>query len=285
MRYIDSMNAYLPNLSETVRQALLEDIGAGDITTQSTVDPSTNAVGYLIAKAEGVIAGLPVVEAVFAQIDPELHLRFFVKEGTRVAPKTRLCEVSGRAQSILMGERVALNFLQRLSGIATKTARMVSLIEGTRARIVDTRKTTPGLRALEKYAVRQGGGYNHRFGLFDAVMIKDNHIVAAGGITQAVRRVVSQAPHTITITVECDDLEQVEEAVSAGADILLLDNMSLEELREAIEIIDGHAIAEASGGVNEATIRGIAETGVDIISVGALTHSATALDISLDLTL
>lgn len=279
------MTVYLPHLHETVRLALLEDIGAGDVTTQSTVDPATNALGCLVAKAEGVVAGLPVVEAVFAQIDPELHLRFFVKEGTRVAPQTRLCEVSGRAQSILVGERVALNFLQRLSGVATKTARMVALVEGTRARIVDTRKTTPGLRALEKYAVRQGGGHNHRFGLYDAVMIKDNHIVASGGITQAVRRAVSQAPHTITITVECDDLEQVEEAVSAGADIILLDNMSLEDLREAVEIIDGRAIAEASGGVNEGTIREIAETGVNVISIGALTHSAMSLDISLDLTL
>lgn len=275
----------LPNLSETVRLALFEDIGTGDITTQSTVDPAINARGYLIAKAEGVIAGLPVVEEVFAQIDPELHLRCFVKEGSRVAPQTRLCEISGRAQGILIGERVALNFLQRLSGIATKTARMVSLVEGTRARIVDTRKTTPGLRALEKYAVRQGGGSSHRFGLYDAVMIKDNHIVASGGITQAVRRVVAQASHTVTITVECDTLEQVEEAVGAGADILLLDNMSLEDLRDALEIINGHAIAEASGGVSEETVRAIAETGVDIISVGGLTHSAISLDISLDLTL
>ncbi len=279
------MSSYLPNLSETVRQALLEDIGTGDITTQATVDPAINAVAYLVVKTEGVIAGLPVVAEVFSQVDPELHLRFFVKEGTRVASRTKLCEISGRAQSILIGERVALNFLQRLSGIATKTARMVALIEGTRARIVDTRKTTPGLRALEKYAVRQGGGYNHRFGLYDAVMIKDNHIVASGGITQAVRRAVSQSPHTVTITVECDTLEQVEEAVAAGADIILLDNMTTEDLQEALDIIDGHAIAEASGGVSEETVRAIAETGVDIISVGGLTHSAVALDIGLDLML
>ena len=180
---------------------------------------------------------------------------------------------------------MALNFLQRLSGIATKTARFVELAAGTRARIVDTRKTTPGLRVLEKYAVRVGGGHNHRFGLYDAVLIKDNHIAASGGITQAVQSAFAQAPHTMTVTVECDTLAQVQEAVDAGADIVLLDNMSVEQMEQAIEIVAGQAATEASGGVTEETVAAIAQTGVDIISVGALTHSAPSLDISLDLTL
>ncbi len=193
--------------------------------------------------------------------------------------------MQGRAQSLLTAERVALNFAQRLSGIATKTARFVELVAGTRARIVDTRKTTPGLRALEKYAVRVGGGYNHRFGLYDAILIKDNHIAASGGIALAVQNAFAHAPHTMTVTVECDTLAQVQEALDAEADILLLDNMSLEQLRQAVELIGEQAATEASGGVNEQTVAAIAQTGVDIISVGALTHSATALDISLDLTL
>lgn len=198
-------------------------------------------------------------------------------------PGQTLLTVSGAARSILTGERVALNFVQRLSGIATKTARFVELAAGTKARIVDTRKTTPGLRSLEKYAVRVGGGHNHRFGLYDAVLIKDNHIAASGGITQAVSRAFALAPHTMTVTVECDTLAQVQEAVEAGADIILLDNMSIVQLEQAIEIIAGQTATEASGGVNEDTVAAIALTGVDIISVGALTHSAPALDISLDL--
>jgi nicotinate-nucleotide pyrophosphorylase (carboxylating) len=277
------MPTFLPDIIDIVRRALAEDIGTGDMTTLLTVPESAVAMGSLLAKQAGVVAGLPVAAQVFAQVDPALAIEFTAEEGQYVEAGETLMAVRGSARSILTAERVALNFLQRLSGIATKTARFVALVEGNKARIVDTRKTTPGLRALEKYAVRVGGGFNHRFGLYDAILIKDNHIQAAGGITPAVQAAYAQAPHTMTVTVECDTLAQVEEAVAAGVDIVLLDNMSLAMLREAVELLDGQAAAEASGGVNEETVTAIAQTGVDIISVGALTHSAIALDISLDL--
>jgi len=277
------MATFLPDIIDIVRQALAEDIGTGDMTTLLTVPEGAVAMGSLLAKQAGVVAGLPVAAQVFAQVDPSLAIEFTAEEGQYVEAGETLMAVRGSARSILTAERVALNFLQRLSGIATKTARFVALVEGNKARIVDTRKTTPGLRALEKYAVRVGGGFNHRFGLYDAILIKDNHIQAAGGITPAVEAAYAQAPHTMTVTVECDTLDQVEEAIAAGADIVLLDNMSLDMLRQAVELLDGQAAAEASGGVNEETVTAIAQTGVDIISVGALTHSPIALDISLDL--
>lgn len=277
------MATFLPDILDTVRHALAEDIGTGDMTTLLTVPEGAVAMGSLLAKQAGVVAGLPVAAQVFAQVDPALAIEFTAEEGQYVEAGETLMAVRGSARSILTAERVALNFLQRLSGIATKTARFVALVEGHKARIVDTRKTTPGLRALEKYAVRVGGGFNHRFGLYDAILIKDNHIQAAGGITPAVQAAYAQAPHTMTVTVECDTLAQVEEAIAAGVDIVLLDNMSLDMLRQAVELLDGQAAAEASGGVNEETVTAIAQTGVDIISVGALTHSAIALDISLDL--
>ena len=277
------MATFLPDVLDTVRHALAEDIGTGDMTTLLTVPEGAVAMGSLLAKQAGVVAGLPVAAQVFAQVDPALAIEFTAEEGQYVEAGETLMAVRGSARSILTAERVALNFLQRLSGIATKTARFVALVEGSKARIVDTRKTTPGLRALEKYAVRVGGGFNHRFGLYDAILIKDNHIQAAGGITPAVQAAYAQAPHTMTVTVECDTLAQVEEAIAAGVDIVLLDNMSLDMLRQAVELLDGQAAAEASGGVNEETVTAIAQTGVDIISVGALTHSAVALDISLDL--
>ena len=277
------MATYLPDIIDTVRRALAEDIGTGDLTTLLTVPEGAVAMGSLLAKQAGVVAGLPVAAQVFVQVDPALAVEFTAEEGQYVEAGETLMAVRGSARSILTAERVALNFLQRLSGIATKTARFVALVEGAKARIVDTRKTTPGLRALEKYAVRVGGGFNHRFGLYDAILIKDNHIQAAGGITPAVQAAYAQAPHTMTVTVECDTLAQVEEAIAAGVDIVLLDNMSLDMLRQAVELLDGQAAAEASGGVNEETVTAIAQTGVDIISVGALTHSAVALDISLDL--
>ena len=277
------MATYLPDIIDTVRHALAEDIGTGDLTTLLTVPEGAVAMGSLLAKQAGVVAGLPVAAQVFLQVDPALAIEFTAEEGQYVEAGETLMAVRGSARSILTAERVALNFLQRLSGIATKTARFVALVEGNKARIVDTRKTTPGLRALEKYAVRVGGGFNHRFGLYDAILIKDNHIQAAGGITPAVQAAYAQAPHTMTVTVECDTLAQVEEAIAAGVDIVLLDNMSLDMLRQAVEMLDGQAAAEASGGVNEETVTAIAQTGVDIISVGALTHSAVALDISLDL--
>ena len=277
------MNPYLPELAEIVRRALSEDIGSGDITTLVTVPETAVGVGRIIAKTAGVVAGLPVAAEVFRQVDAALRFDSFVTDGDAVAAGTALCEIRGLSRSILTGERVALNFMQRLSGIATKTARFVELIAGSEARIVDTRKTTPGLRLLEKYAVRVGGGFNHRFGLYDAVLIKDNHIQASGGISPAVQQAFALAPHTMTVTVECDTLAQVQEALDAGADIVLLDNMSLDDLRQAVYIVGKDAATEASGGVTEETVVAIAATGVSIISVGALTHSATALDISLDL--
>ncbi len=278
------MAAYFPECADIVRAALAEDIGTGDLTSLLTVPVEKRAEGRIVAKQSGVIAGLPVAEMVFLQFDPGLDVTLSVEEGAYVEAGEKLMIVSGSARSILTAERVALNFLQRLSGIATKTSRFAALVEGTKARVVDTRKTTPGLRILEKYAVRVGGGFNHRFGLYDSILIKDNHIQAAGGITPAVQAAYAQAPHTMTVTVECETLAQVTEAIEAGVDIVLLDNMSLEMLRKAVELVEGQAAAEASGGVNEETVRAIAQTGVDIISVGALTHSAPALDISLDLT-
>jgi nicotinate-nucleotide pyrophosphorylase (carboxylating) len=273
-------------LDEIVRNALREDIGTGDVTTLSTVAADRQAVGRMVAKADGIVAGLPVVEEVFRQVDGNVAVRRIINEGAAITTGDAICEMEGEAQSLLVGERVALNFLQRMSGIATLTAKFVAQIEGTDARIVDTRKTTPGLRLLEKYAVRVGGGHNHRMGLYDAVMIKDNHIIAAGGIAAAVKRARAQIPHIMTITVECETLEQVDEALSAGADILLLDNMTNALRVEAvhqIRVSGKRVLAEASGGITLETAAEIARTGVDILSVGALTHSAPALDISLDL--
>jgi nicotinate-nucleotide pyrophosphorylase (carboxylating) len=279
------MTYYPAYSSEIVRAALQEDVGTGDITTLATVPADAQATASVVAKEPGVIAGLPVLAEVYAQIDADISVSPVVEDGETVEAGRLICSIRGPAQGILTGERVALNFLQRLSGIATRTARFVSLVEGTRARIVDTRKTTPGLRSLEKYAVRVGGGFNHRFGLYDAVLIKDNHIQACDGIETAVARALATAPHTMTITVECDTLEQAQEALAAGADMLLLDNMTPDQLSQAVEMAGGQVSLEASGGVTEETVAAIAATGVDIISVGALTHSARALDISLDLEL
>ena len=277
------MAFYAPDCAEIIRQALAEDIGTGDVTTQLTVDPNLRASADFIAKQAGVIAGAEVVRQTLLQLDPAMDFALLVEDGETAEPGDTILTATGHAQSLLTGERVALNFLQRLSGIATMTSRFVALAVGSKASIVDTRKTTPGLRVLEKYAVRVGGGRNHRFGLYDAIMIKDNHIQAAGGIAAAVERAQAQASHTLSVTVECDTLEQVREALDAGVDILLLDNMTVDELTEAVEIVDGQAMTEASGGVNEQTVAKIAQTGVDIISVGALTHSAPTLDISMEL--
>lgn len=266
-----------------VRAALAEDIGPGDITTTLCVPEGTRAWATLTAKSAGVIAGLDVAALAFRLLDPNIEWQAQVEDGFRAGPgRTALATVSGEARAILTAERVALNFLQRLSGIATLTARYVALIEGTGARIVDTRKTTPGLRALEKYAVRVGGGFNHRLGLYDAVMIKDNHIQAAGGISAAVAHARAHVPHTMKIEVETDTLAQVDEALDAGADIILLDNMDTATLRQAVAQIGGRAITEASGGLTEERVAEVASTGVDILSIGALTHSSPALDISLD---
>lgn len=275
----------LRSIDALLELAFAEDIGIGDITTEATVPSSQQGVGTIVAKSGGVVAGLPVAARVFDKLDATLVFRALVSDGDEVAADTPIAEVQGSAKTILIGERTALNFLQRLSGIATLTAQFVNAVAGYDVKIVDTRKTAAGWRAAQKYAVRVGGGYNHRFGLFDGVLIKDNHIVAAGGIANAVRKAREVAPHTGKIEVEVETAEQVDEALEAGADILLLDNMSLELMRCVVERIGGSAVTEASGGITLARVREVAAAGVELISVGALTHSAMPLDISLTLTL
>jgi nicotinate-nucleotide pyrophosphorylase (carboxylating) len=271
-----------------IRLALEEDIGSGDITTRVTVTEGLRAAGQLLAKDEGVISGIEVAGAVFREVDPRIAYQPLVADGERVERGAILGEVSGPARGILTAERTALNILQHLSGVATLTARYVEAIQGTRARIIDTRKTGPGLRLLEKAAVRHGGGHNHRFGLSDGVLIKDNHLAAIGGpdrIARAIAAARGQAPHTLRIEVEVTSVDELEQVLAAGADVVLLDNMSITALREAVERTAGRAVLEASGGVTLEAVRAIAETGVDLISVGALTHSAPALDISLEVEL
>ena len=269
-------------LERIVHAALAEDIGAGDITTEATVPPEAVGTAALLVKEPGVVCGLRVAEAVFRVLDPDIRFDALASDGDAVAAPAVVARVSGSERAILTGERVALNFLGRLSGIATLTRRYVDAIEGTGAAVLDTRKTTPGLRALEKHAVAAGGGTNHRFGLDDAVLIKDNHLRAAGSLPAAVELVRSSSD--LPIEVECDTLEQVATALELGVDAILLDNMTLGELRDAVVLTAGRARLEASGGVTLDTIRAIAETGVDEISVGALTHSARSLDVSLELT-
>lgn len=268
-------------LDRLIENALLEDLHTGDITTLAVVPESRRAAGRLIAKEPLVLAGIRVASRVFRLLDPETEFTPRFEDGAVVAKGDVIAEMRGDAAVLLQGERVALNLLQRMCGIATMTARYCEAVRGTAARVTDTRKTTPGLRQLEKYAVRVGGGSNHRFGLYDGVLIKENHIAAAGGITIAVQRARSVVPHTIRIEVETETLEQVAEALAAGADIIMLDNMDPAMMRRAVEMAGGKALMEASGGVNLETIGTIAATGVDIISVGALTHSARAMDISM----
>lgn len=271
-------------LDEIVSRALREDIGNGDITTLSTVDEDRQVRGWFIAKEPGVVCGLPVLRRTFELIDPSVQLECRVREGAPVGAGEVLAEISGRARSILTGERVALNFLQRLSGIATKTRLAVEQVAGTAAVISDTRKTTPGLRMLEKYAVRIGGGSNHRFNLADGILIKDNHISAAGGIREAVTRARGRASHMLKIEVEAESFEQIREALECGADIIMLDNMRLSDMAEAVRMIGGRALVEASGNMGDRDLRAVAQTGVDIISIGALTHTVRAMDISLRFT-
>lgn len=268
-------------IDRIIERALAEDIHTGDITTLAVVPVSRPVKGVLLAKEELVLAGIDVAARVFGILDKGIEFKPLVADGALAKKGTVLARFSGDASTLLQGERVALNLLQRMSGVATLTSRYVSAVAGTRARIVDTRKTTPGLRILEKYAVRVGGGINHRTGLYDGVLIKENHIVAAGGITEAVQRARAYIPHTLKIEIETETLDQVKEAVAAGADIIMLDNMDLVAMRTAVEFIAGRAVVEASGGVNLQSVKGIADTGVDIISVGALTHSAPAMDISM----
>ena len=276
-------------LDETARtlieRALEEDVGAGDWTTLWTVGEKARAEAVIVAKAEGVLAGARIVAAVFERVDPALKVEFEAADGERLAPGARVCTLRGPARAILTGERTALNFLQRLSGIASLTRRFVDRIEGTGAIILDTRKTTPGWRSLEKAAVRVGGGSNHRTGLFDMVLIKENHIAAAGGIVEAVERVREHNSAGLAVEVEVTSLEELDIAIRAGVDRILLDNMSLEMMREAVELTrrfePDRPELEASGNMSLERVRAVAETGVDFISVGALTHSAPALDLSL----
>lgn len=266
-----------------VRAALAEDIRSGDITTEAIVPDELRVQAEIVAKQEGVLAGLDVAALVFRLLDDELTFLPKACDGDFLQPKQRVALLSGRARAILTGERVALNFMQHLSGIATRTRRFVNLVAGTRAAIVDTRKTTPGLRLLEKYAVRVGGGQNHRYALDDAILIKENHIAAAGSITEAVRRARARCGHTLALEVEARNLSEVEEALAAGVGIIMLDNMTPAVIREAVARIAGRALVEASGGIHEETVRAVAEAGVDLISIGALTHSVTALDLSLEI--
>jgi len=268
-------------IDRIIDNALAEDIHTGDITTLSVVPQPRSMRARLIAKEPMVLAGIAVAQRVFARLDPSVSFNALFSDGARLEKGDVIARMEGNAASLLQGERVSLNLLQRMCGIATQTAAYVKELEGSAARVVDTRKTTPGLRVLEKYAVRVGGGTNHRTGLYDGVLIKENHIAAAGGITEAVRRARAYIPHTLKIEVETETLEQVQEALQAGADIIMLDNMGLDEMTKAVRMIDKKALVEASGGVNLTTIRGIAQTGVDIISVGALTHSVKATDISM----
>jgi nicotinate-nucleotide pyrophosphorylase (carboxylating) len=279
------MTAPFPDLlvAPVVRAALAEDLGrAGDITSLACVEPQARLRAVFAARKPGVIAGLACARLAIAELDPAAEFKALVEDGAAVAAGEALARVEANARALLAAERVALNLLGRLSGVATLTRAYVEAVAGTGAAIVDTRKTTPGLRALEKYAVRCGGGTNHRFGLDDAVLIKDNHIAACGSVGEAVRRARAAAGHLVKIEVEVDGLDQLEEALKYGPDVVMLDNFALSDLVEAVRRTDGRAVLEASGGVSLETVRGIAETGVDVISVGALTHSASVLDIGLD---
>ena len=270
-------------LTALVKSALDEDQAFNDVTTIATVPANRQSRARIVAREHGVIAGIPLAVAAFRALDPTVSVRVEADDGAEVERKTTVLSVSGGARGILAAERVALNFLQRLSGIATYTRRYVDVVRGTPAAILDTRKTTPGWRALEKYAVRCGGGINHRFDLASAVLIKDNHLAAVDGdIGLAVRRARDHAPAGTLIQIECDSPAQVRAAIAAGAESVLLDNMTIAQLRESVAIANGHAVTEASGGVKLSTVRGIAETGVDRISIGALTHSAPAMDLALD---
>ena len=271
------------DIDRIIEAALAEDIGLGDRTSESLISDEVRGSASIVAKGAGILCGLEIAERVFEAVDPSLSLDPVLEDGDELSGnRDPIARVSGSLKSILMAERTALNFLQRMSGVATMTRQYVDAIAGTTAQVVDTRKTVPGLRILDKYAVSVGGARNHRFGLFDGILIKDNHIAAVGGIAEAIDLARRNAPHTLRIEIEAKSLAQVDQAVEAGADIILLDNMPPAQLIDAVRRIDGRALTEASGGVTLSTIAEIARTGVDLISVGALTHSAVALDISLD---
>ena len=281
------MPQFPPEVYHLIDAALVEDQTFNDPTTQAVVSPEIGGVGMLRAKAHGVLAGVDVGMEVFRRVDPQLDRRALLEDGAELQPGDEIARVSGCAASILRGERIALNFLQRMSGIASDTNRYVRAVQGLKARIVDTRKTAPGHRYLDKYSVRMGGGHNHRLNLADGILIKDNHIQANRfremGLRQVVEMALERASHTIKVEVEVETLEQLHEALDAGAHIIMLDNMPVDLMREAMSIIGDRAVVEASGGITYDTVRAVAETGVDLISIGGLTHSVTALDISLDL--
>lgn len=274
----------LSDLHKIVRCALTEDLVRNDVTTRLLFPKMIKAEATIQAKQEAILAGLPVAKAVFIQVDPKLKFKSLVRDGDRVRPGTIVARLEGDGRSLLKGERVALNFLQHLSGIATLTARFVEAVRGTKATILDTRKTTPGLRNLEKYAVRTGGGRNHRMSLSDGILIKDNHLALAGSLKAVVERAKKNAPRGFKVEAETTNRTELEEALAAKADIILLDNMSIPQLKEAVVLINGQALTEVSGGVNLNNVREIASTGVDFISIGALTHSAPAVDLSMDIT-
>ena len=275
-----------PEIESLIDRALSEDLSIGDPTCEALIPPGLRARAVMVAKTEGVLAGVDVALAVFRRVDPTLEACARLTDGSALSPGDEIAAVSGSATAIMMAERTALNFAQRMSGIATATRRYVDAVAGHDVRIVDTRKTTPGLRTLDKYAVRCGGGHNHRRNLGDGILIKDNHIQAlrdAGlSLADVVRRAYANAPHTVRVEVEVESVEEAREALDAGAEILLLDNMAPAEMAQAVELAHGRAVTEASGGIDLGTVRDVAASGVDLISVGALTHSVRALDISLD---
>ncbi|RMF57654.1 MAG: carboxylating nicotinate-nucleotide diphosphorylase [Calditrichaeota bacterium] len=268
-------------ISPILQNALQEDIGEGDLTTELLFPEDLSACAKIVSKTEGIVAGLPFAEKIFRFLDPEIVWSPVVSEGDSITLNQTLVTLEGKARAILTGERVALNVLQRLSGIATLTHAFVERVKGLPVKILDTRKTTPGLRLLEKYAVTIGGGHNHRFGLDDAIMIKDNHRTLAGGMEKALQTIQPKRPTGIPLEVEASNLEDVRTALNYSVDIIMLDNMSIEEMKQAVDLIQGKCIIEASGGINLETVKEIAQTGVNTISIGALTHSAKALDLSL----
>jgi nicotinate-nucleotide pyrophosphorylase (carboxylating) len=268
------------NIDSLIECGLNEDVNTGDLTTDLLIPASIQSTAIMIAKADGIIAGLQVAEAVFRKLDPSVEFIAEVADGNNIRKGDLICTIHGSYRALLTGERLALNFLQRMSGIATETAKYVEAVKGFNTEILDTRKTAPGLRLLDKYAVKTGGGTNHRMGLYDMVMIKDNHISVAGGITQAIEAIRPAISDNVKIEVETTSLDEVKEALRAGADIIMLDNMDIETMKMAVCIINGKAKVEASGNMNLERVREVASTGVDYISIGALTHSVTALDIS-----
>jgi nicotinate-nucleotide pyrophosphorylase (carboxylating) len=270
-----------PILPRLIDMALAEDIGTGDITTDYLVSCDSRGRGIIVAKEDLVLAGLDIAKTVFQRLDPEVHLQSAYEDGTEIVCGETVLHLEGRLRGLLTAERPALNFLQRLSGIATHVRTYVKALQHSRVRLVDTRKTTPGWRVLEKYAVRMGGAHNHRMGLFDGVLIKDNHIIACGGIQQAIAAARKQISHLIKIEVEVSDLAGIHEALESGVDVIMLDNMDIAHIREAVSVIQNRAIVEVSGGITLKHLSDLAETGVDLISVGALTHSARAVDLSM----